>query len=307
MSEATMRAQMGTTVQALMDTDPKLAVVLADISSGYFAGAIAAHPLRMVEVGIMEQAAVSVAAGMALEGFVPVVHSITPFVVERPFEQIKDDFCYQRLGGNFISTGASYDYGTDGFTHYGMADVPILRTLPGMEIVVPGTAGEFDALFRAAYADGAPTYFRLATQQNAADRPVRFGKIDVVRRGSRACIIAVGPMLDRVLEAVKDLHVTVLYCTTVAPFDAEALRVETIGGPMAPGASVVLVEPYQEGTLVPEIVAALRPHPVRLEAIGVPRRILSNYGSTEEHDAEVGLTAAGIRARIEAFLGIRPS
>jgi transketolase len=300
-----MRAQMATTIQDLMDTDPNLAVVLADISTGYFGRAIAAHQRRVIEVGIMEQTAVSLAAGMALEGFVPVVHSITPFVIERPFEQIKDDFCYQRLGGNFISTGASYDYGTDGFTHYGMGDVPILRTLPGMEIVVPGTPGEFDTLFRAAYADGAPTYFRLAGQQNAMDRPVSFGRLEVVRRGSRACIVAVGPMLDRVLEAVKDLHVTVLYCTTVAPFDADTLRAETLQATNAPGASVVLVEPYQEGTLVSEVVAALRPHPVRLEAIGVPRRVLSNYGSTDEHDAEVGLTADGIRARIEAFLGVR--
>jgi len=304
MTEATMREQMGSTLQDLMDTDPRLAVVLADISTGYFERAAAAHPNRVIGVGIMEQTAVSLAAGLALEGFIPVVHSITPFVVERPFEQIKDDFCYQRLGGNFISTGASYDYGTDGMTHYGMGDVPILRTLPGMEIVVPGTPREFDVLFRAAYADGAPTYFRLAAQANAADRPVSFGQLEVVRRGSRACVVAVGPMLDRVIEAVKDLHVTILYCTTVAPFDAETLRAEALRGEAAPGASVILVEPYYEATLVPEIVAALKPRAVRVEAIGVPRRIVSHYGSASEHDADLGLDASGIRARIEAFLGV---
>ena len=218
--------------------------------------------------------------------------------MERPFEQIKDDFCYQRLGGNIISTGASYDYGTDGMTHYGMGDVPILRTLPGMEVVVPGTPGEFDALFREAYADGAPTYFRLAEQQNRTDRAVRFGRLEVVRRGSAATVVAVGPMLDRVLEAVANLDVTVLYCTTVAPFDGEALRAETSAGHRA----VVVVEPYYEGTLVPEIVAALRPDPVRIEAIGVPRRVLTRYGSVDEHDAELGLSAPGIRRRIEDFL-----
>ena len=105
-------------------------------------------------------------------------------------------------------------------------------------------------------------------------------------------------MLDRVLEAVANLDVTVLYCTTVAPFDGEALRAETSAGHRA----VVVVEPYYEGTLVPEIVAALRPDPVRIEAIGVPRRVLTRYGSLDEHDAELGLTAAGIRRRIEAFL-----
>src|ERR1051326_5034495 len=164
----TMREQMGQTVRALLESDERLVVVLADISAQYFAGT--AHPERVINVGIMEQTMVSVAAGLALEGFIPVLHSIVPFLVERPFEQIKDDFCYQRLGGNFISIGASYDYSTEGMTHHGSADVPILHSLPGMQIVVPGTAGEFDRLFCEAYANGSPTYFRL----DATNNPIEY-------------------------------------------------------------------------------------------------------------------------------------
>ena len=109
MIEPTMRAQMGRTLEDLMDVDPRLVVVLADISTGYIERPATTHPDRVINVGIMEQTAISLAAGFALEGFVPVVHSIAPFLVERPFEQIKDDFCYQWLGVNFISIGASYD------------------------------------------------------------------------------------------------------------------------------------------------------------------------------------------------------
>src|ERR1051326_418645 len=173
----TMREQMGQTVRALLESDERLVVVLADISAQYFAGT--AHPERVINVGIMEQAMVSVAAGLALEGFIPVLHSIVPFLVERPFEQIKDDFCYQRLGGNFISTGASYDYSTEGMTHHGPGDVQILRSLPGMQIVVPGNAGEFDRLFREAYANDAPTYYRMSANENPVEYPVRFGKLEV--------------------------------------------------------------------------------------------------------------------------------
>ena len=67
--------------------------------------------------------------------------------------------------------------------------------------------------------------------------------------------------------------------------------------------SIIVVSSRTRRARRPEIVTALRPHLVRLEAIGVPRRVLSNYGTAEEHDAEVGLTSDGIRARIEAFLG----
>jgi transketolase len=301
MSEPTMRDQMASTITELMDTDPGLVMVLCDISVGLFEGAAAAHPERVISVGIMEQTAVSLAAGFALEGFVPVVHSIAPFVVERPFEQIKDDFCYQGLGGNFISIGASYDYASDGMTHQSPGDVAILRTLPRMEVIVPGTPAEFNALFREAYADGAPTYFRTSAEVNRASRPVRLGRLDVVRRGTAATVVAVGPMLDRVVEACAGRDVSIAYCTTVAPFDAAGLRALAGDRP----APVLLVEPYYAGTGVSDVVQALAPASLRVEAIGIPRRVLSNYGTAEEHDAALGLTAAGIRARLDELLAVR--
>lgn len=289
---------MATTVGDLMDGDPSVFVVLADISEGFFDRALHEHPDRIINVGIMEQTMISLAAGVALEGFIPVCHSIVPFVVERPFEQLKDDFCYQGLGGNFISAGASYDYGTEGMTHHGAGDVGVLGTLPGMQIVVPGTPTEFDALFRAAYANGSPTYFRTSLRQNSLDRSVSFGRLELVRAGSAATVVAVGPMLDPTLAAIDGLDVAVLYATTLAPFDAQTLRA------VASSRAVVLVEPFYEGTMIAEVVRALAPDPVRVEAIGVPRRVLSRYGTPEQLDIEIGLTPEDIRRRIEAFVRV---
>ena len=290
----TMRQQMGQTVNELLERDERLVVVLAEISTQFFRETFS--PERVINVGIMEQTMVSVAAGLANEGFIPVVHSITPFLVERPFEQIKDDFCYQRLGGNFISTGASYDYSTEGMTHHGPGDVQILRSLPGMQIVVPGTPGEFDRLFRKAYANGSPTYYRLSATNNPVEYPVRFGKLEIVQRGKLATVIAVGPMLAVTLSAVEGLEVTVLYCTTVAPFDAETLRA------VSQSNKIVLVEPYYAGVLVPDICAAMGRIPVAIESIGVPHEVLSRYGTSQQHDEALGLTPQGIRRRVERFL-----
>lgn len=293
-----MRERMGQVVADLIESDPKTALVLADISTNYFQQSMKQFPDRVVNVGIMEQTAVSLAAGFALEGFHPIIHSIAPFVVERPFEQIKDDFCYQGLGGTLISTGASYDYGTDGMTHHGPADVPILKTLPRMQVCVPGTAAEFEALLRQTYDNGAPTYLRTSIQQNEGSRPVRFGELHRERAGRDGVVIAVGPMLARTLAAVADLDLTVLYATTVTPFDAETLRRAVADA--AP--NVVLVEPYYEGGLVSDVARALQAIPTRIETIGVPRRILDRYGPPERHDRELGLTVEGIRARISDFL-----
>jgi transketolase len=293
----TMREQMIQTVSDLFARDEHLALVLAEISCDLFKDILQRYSQRAVNVGIMEQTMIGVAAGLALEGFIPVTHSITPFLVERPFEQLKDDFCYQRLGGNFISTGASYDYGTEGMTHHGMGDVQILCSLPGMQIVVPGSASEFDRLFRAAYANGAPTYYRMSTDENRNEQPVTFGKLSVIREGSRATVIAVGPMLDRVLAATKDMDVTVLYCTTVAPFDRDTLRAHAVSS------NIIIVEPYYEGVLVPAVSAALEDRPTRIKSIGMPHEVLSHYGTLEQHDAALGLDVQGIRERIAAFLG----
>lgn len=293
-----MRVRMARVVEDLIQQDDRVVLVLADISLGYFKRVLADHPRRVINVGIMEQTAVSVAAGFAIEGFIPIVHSIVPFVVERPFEQIKDDFCYQGLGGNVISTGASFDYGTDGMTHHGPADVPILRILPRIEIVVPGAASEVESLLRETYSDGAPTYIRLSERENESPRPVQFGRLHVEREGREAIVLAVGPMLQPALEAAHGLDVTVLYATTVAPFDRETLR----DAAARTGNSVILIEPYYEGTLVPEVVAALGPAPVRVESIGVPRRVMDRYGTRARHESELGLDPRGIRARLEQFL-----
>src|SRR6266700_2504779 len=291
-----MREQMITTVSDLFAQDERLTLVLADISQDLFKDVFQRYPQRAFNLGIMEQTMISVAAGLALEGFIPVVHSITPFLVERPFKQLKDHFCYQRLGGNFISTGASYDYITEGMTHHGPGDVQILRSLPGMQIVVPGTPVEFDTLFRASYANGSPTYYRLAIKSNPVEYPVRFGELAVVKQGKQATVVAVGPMLAAVLPAVEDMDVTVLYCTTVAPFDGETLRATSQSN------KIVIVEPYYVGVLVPDICAAMNHTPIRIETIGVPHKVLSRYGKPEQHDEELGLTPGCIRRRIELFL-----
>ncbi len=124
--------------------------------------------------------------------------------------------------------------------------------------------------------------------------------------GRRAVVVAVGPMLDPVLDAVADLDVTVAYTTTVRPFDAEGLRsLEASSG--APGASsgaIVLVEPYLAGTSAFAVSSALASRPHRLLSLGVQRSELRRYGTPADHAALQGLDAAGIRRAVTRFLGL---
>jgi len=121
----------------------------------------------------------------------------------------------------------------------------------------------------------------------------------VVRQGVRAAVVAVGPMLSPVLDAVADLDVTVAYATTVRPFDAAGLRSLESGS-----GAVVLVEPYLAGTSGYAVSAALASRPHRLLSLGVPRTELRRYGTPFDHAAAYGLDAAGIRRSVTGFIGL---
>jgi transketolase len=292
-----VRERAASTLVELFNEDERLALVLADISVDLFEPALRHDPRRAVNVGIMEQTAVGVAAGFALEGFHPVVHTIAPFLAERPLEQVKLDFGYQRLGGLFLSVGGSYDYGASGMTHHSPGDVAALSTVPGIEIVLPGTADETGRLVRATYANGRPTYMRTQTSTNARSHELAPGGLTLVQRGSDLTVIAIGTMLDRTLEALDGLDATVLYATTVFPLDRQTLAAEA-----TPAAEVAIVEPLYQGTTTAEVAAALSHRLARILSIGIPREVISRYGTVEEHDRELGLDAHGIRERILRFL-----
>ncbi|MEV7791958.1 transketolase [Streptomyces sp. NPDC087512] len=295
----TMRDRFAPVVTRLLDEDPRLAVVLAEIGVDGFAEARRRHPDRVVNVGIREQLLVGAGAGLALTGMRPVVHTFASFLVERPFEQLKLDLGHQDAGAVLVSAAASFDWPAGGHTHMAPGDVALLDTLDGWTVHVPGHPDEAEALLRHAVAAGDDkVYVRLSVQANAAGRPVDGQRFLPVREGRSGVVVAVGPMLDAVLAATEGLDVTVLYATTVRPFDTDALRRAT----RSAGTNVVLVEPYLAGTSTAAAGDALSDVPHRVLGLGVNRRELRRYGRIEEHVAAHGLDAGSLRERIGGFL-----
>ena len=286
-----MRRQFPLTIEALIERDRRVQVLLGDIGVFGFRHVFERYEKNILNLGILEQATVGVAAGLAIGGDSPVVHTIAPFLIERAYEQLKIDFGYQQLPGNFVSVGGSYDYAALGCTHHCPADLAVILNIPNFEIVVPGTASEFDSLFKERYAGPSPTYFRLSEFENSSGHDVKFGSNTVIKHGKKSgrVVIAVGPMLDRVLEATVDRDITVLYCTTLYPFDCE---------------TVVSLNPKHICMVLPSYASAgydlLGPVAselgARLDIIGVPRSFIRRYGLRHEIDEFIGLDAAGISA-----------
>jgi transketolase len=243
---------------------------------------------------------VSVGGGLALAGMRPIVHTYAPFLVERAYEQVKLDLGHQGVHAVLVSIGASYDAAASGRTHQAPEDVALMDSVPGFSVVVPGHPAEVGALLRGAFGalDAGSAYLRLSTEANREARPVS-PTLQVIRPGRRAVVVAVGPMLSPVLEAVADLDVTVAYATTVRPFDAAGLRSAEAGS-----GAVVLVEPYLAGTSSHSVSSALASRPHRLLSLGVPRTELRQYGTPLDHAVAYGLDAAGIRRSVTRFIGL---
>ena len=298
-----MRTAFASVASSLLDEDPLAAVVLAEISADLFAKAAARHPDRVLNVGIREQLMVSVGGGLALAGLRPIVHTYAPFLVERAFEQVKLDLGHQEARAVLVSVGASYDAARGGRTHQAPEDVALLDTVPGFAVQVPGHPDEVPGLLREAVGvlDSGSTYLRLSTETNRSALPLWPG-LQVVRPGRQAVVVAVGPMLSPVLDAVGDLDVTVAYTTTVRPFDGEGLR--ALASARSEPA-VVLVEPYLAGTSAYAASAALAGRSAfRLLSLGVGRTELRRYGTPDYHAALHGLDATGIRRSVTDFLDL---
>ena len=220
-----MRGQFKNTIMDLVDGDDSIVMVLGDVSVYLFRDYSEMYPDRFYNMGICENTLISVGAGLAARGLTPFVHTIAPFVTERSYEQIKLDMCYNKFGVNVVSCGASFDYAWDGATHHAYTDIGILRQLPGMEVLQPGSEKEADELVRQCYNNGNPTYFRLSDKPHDISLPVKFGKgVELLARNAPLTVVTAGPILGNVREAVADLDVNLLYFHTISPIDRELIE-----------------------------------------------------------------------------------
>lgn len=287
-----MRTQFRDTVLALAGADDDLVVILGDISHFLFLPFQERHPTRFFNMGICENTLVSVAAGLASQGFHPFVHTIGPFLTDRCLEQIKLDLCYNGFGANIVTTGASFDYAWDGATHHAYADLAMLRLLPGMEVTQPGSPKELDVLLRSRYRNGSPTYYRLSDHAHGLDFPIAFGRGVVLKdQGAPLTVMTSGPILGNVLAACADLPVNLVYFHTIKPMDHELVarfrRTRILVVQDAHGLAEAIAE-------VPELTMAVH---------GLPDRFLASYGTVTDLRASIGLDPGGIRAVVARRLG----
>jgi transketolase len=297
-----LRQQFADTLLGLGTTDPRIVVMVGDISHGIFQDYAKACPGRYYNIGICEPTIVNMAAGLAKVGLIPVVHTIAPFATERAYEQIKLDFGYQKLSGNIVSVGGAFDYGQLGCSHHCYTDVSLFAHLHRSTIVIPGSPGEFDKLFTDAYANGRINYFRLPEVPHG----VEFAPADLVlgrglrvREGRDVTIAAIGTQLRNALSAADRLaadgvKADILYFPTIKPFDPEILRAS-----VEKTRRLVTVEELSahDGLFNLCMRACLGQAGVSMKQLAI-EDFIHGYGTYEELCERVGLSSTGIERAV---------
>jgi transketolase len=292
-----MRNQFTKTINNLFNKNKKIFLILGDIGVYGFQDLLKKKPARALNIGILEQATVSFAAGLSKIGFIPIVHTIATFMVGRAFEQLKLDFGYHKLNGNFISVGASYDYAALGCSHHCPEDINLMKNIPNMQIVVPGNSNEFHQLFNQSYKKKLPKYYRLSSEENQLNLNVKFGKANILNQGKKITVIAVGPVLNFIYSECINMNLNLIYYTTIRPFDYN-----TLDKIINKTKKIIIIEPFYQGSVTDSIIRFFRNKELQIESISIPYNFLSKYGLKKEHDEKLGFNKKNFTSKIKKLL-----
>ena len=269
--------------------DPAICLVSADsLKAARATPFVEQYPDRCFEVGICEQNAVCFAAGLASTGLKPFFSTYGGFITMRACEQIRTFVAYPHLNVKFVGlNGGMYGGEREGVTHMVFEDFGILRSIAGMEIVVPADAGQARKATRALAQREGPAYLRIGSGRDpvifddATD--FEFGKARVLREyGTDAAIFAAGPILKRAILAAETLANQGIRTTLVEVHTLKPLDVETISEVLRRTRAAVTVEDHNIngglGSAVAEVIAEREP--ARLLRLGL-RDVFPESGEAE--------------------------
>lgn len=168
------------------------------------------YPDRFLNLGVAEQNAMSMAAGIAISGFKVYLYNIIPFLLYRPYEQVRNDICYQNLPVVLVGIGSGITHAPAGMTHYSVEDLGIVQTLPGLMVLSPADPVEAKKAAEYSLECLSPLYVRLAKRGEPvihAQEDFDITKPQMIKKGTgEIAILFHGSIADEVIRASRDLE-----------------------------------------------------------------------------------------------------
>ena len=286
--------------------DERVFLITPDLGYSVLESFAEEFPDRFLNVGIAEQNAIGVAAGLALSGYIVYVYSIIPFVTMRCFEQVRVDVAYMETNVRIVGVGAGLAYGPAGATHHAIEDVAIMRALPNMTVCCPGDAIEAREIVNRSFEHIGPMYIRLGRGGepivNEDNLSLNIGEAVWLHNGEKWAIVATGNILDeakklygKFCDAGENPYLISL--PTLKPASEDV-----IGKLIDSGVELIITMEEHSvigglGSVVSDFVAA-RGVPVRVKKIGIPDCYSHKVGSQELLRKYYGLSDISVATAI---------
>ena len=304
------RESYGNALVACAEDFPNLVVLDADLAGATKTSIFKkAYPERHIDCGIAESNMTGIAAGLATCGKIPFISSFAMFAAGRNFEQVRNSIGYPNLNVKIGATHAGITVGEDGATHQCNEDIALMRTIPGMTVIVPSDDIEAKAAVRAALEMNGPVYLRFGRAavpviNTNADYKFEIGKGVTLKEGTDVTIVATGICVNSAMEAAEllaadGISAEVINIHTIKPLDEELI----IASAKKTG-KVVTVEEHSVigglGSAVCDALAAKAPTVVKKL---VMKDIFGESGSASALLEKYKLDGKGVYADVKAFLG----
>lgn len=306
-----MRKQFVSTLTELARADERVVLLTADLGFMVLEPFAQRHPDRFFNVGVAEANMITLAAGMASEGFIPFCYSIATFASMRGYEQFRNGPALHQLPVRVVGIGGGFAYGSAGITHHALEDIALMRVQPGVGIVAPADDAQVDRVLRDHYARPEPMYLRLAKETEShpeLNGRFRWGHVEVIGEGD-IVIVAIGSMAGVALEARRQLlaegvRTVVAVAASIAP-----APIEDLVALLQSKSACITVEDHRPiggvGSLVAETIAE-HGLGVRLIRCGVRDPVGATSGSEEFLRRRNGLDVTGL-VRAVRQIGLVPA
>tara|TARA_R110000868_G_scaffold318690_6_gene579417 strand:- start:328 stop:1302 length:975 start_codon:yes stop_codon:yes gene_type:complete len=303
-------------VYELAKEDERVVFIGSDLSPGLLDDMKSAYPDRHYMEGVYEQNIIGMAAGLAMEGYIPYVNTIATFLTRRCYEQVAVDICMHNLPIRLIANGGGVVYAPLGPTHLATEDISIMRALPNMTVIAASDAEEMKRLMRATLAWKQPIYIRLGKGGDAVvsreENGFEIGKAICMQASKgekdlKVLLVSTGVMTQRVeivaqALAAKSLSVTHLHCHTVKPLDHTSI--------LHHAKDADLVVSVEENTLIGGLGSAVTDCLVEnmgrniplIKRFGLPDKFPDKYGTQDLLLDYFGLCADTLLADIADIL-----
>ena len=282
-----MRKTFPKVTENLMKKNKKVFCLLGDIGVFSFRNVFKNYKNRILNMSTMEQSMIGFAAGLSKIGFIPIIHTITPFLVLRSLEQIKIDFVYNKLNCNIVSVGASNDYTRLGTTHHCFEDVNILSSYQDITLFIPSNEKEFKYLFEKHYNNNLINYFRLS------EKKINFniksnGYLKNLKK--KSLLIIVGNSLD--YQDVNTGKYDVYYVNKISK--------EMNFKFLSRYKKILIIEPYFGNVLERRIKKKVRKK-IYISTVSYDETIIHKYGNKIEQDKYLKFDKKNIIKKINEF------